>query len=344
MNKKTTSKVWDWINKGSTILVIIFILFLIGLFFFKFDNLQQILQGRLDLETDYEPEKKSSCTRYDIAQEFRNAYGDANIDNLKNGCTLLNGVWKEEHDELSCFWNPNVGTVNCDSESSQILEDYCENDLKANWHCDNSIAFSGCLCRKYPPSNWNDDDDDNGDGDDGDDNGDDGDGGDTGWTPYENANLFVTSRTHNGEWFNGIVTASEECQDMADNAGLSGTWKAAMSSGRSYLKDIVPNQMWFLVDGTMVATNTDNLFNGALNAQIRMDENGNVLSLHSKAWTGTLSDGRGSFDTCSNWYQSGSDRLGTVGATSAMSGAWLDIGDYPCNHEFHWYCYRDDRF
>lgn len=116
--------------------------------------------NKLDIEladSEYEPiipDKEISCEYYDIAQEYRNAYGNAAIDALIGNCDAIGGVMTETNSELSCYWMAGSGTIDCDSTVSVRFESFCENTLLADFTCDNSIAYYGCQCEERLPSTW----------------------------------------------------------------------------------------------------------------------------------------------------------------------------------------------
>ena len=126
-----------------------------------------IVNGDVDLDEDYEPEETyTSCTEYDIAEEYRNALGTTNYLAFITGCNNNGGIFTSQANQVSCYWDPAVGTIDCNTATMGALEMFCEDTLHATWYCDNSIAFVGCLCRTGVPSAW-----DTGEGD-GQDNGD----------------------------------------------------------------------------------------------------------------------------------------------------------------------------
>jgi len=118
-------------------------------YFFGDDFIQADLE-----DPTYEPPVFDSCSDYDISQEFRTAFGTDNIDLIETSCINRGGIWREFKDEMGCYWNPALGSTNCTNVGQIILSDYCEDKLLANWECDNTIAYTGCLCKTGLPDQW----------------------------------------------------------------------------------------------------------------------------------------------------------------------------------------------
>jgi hypothetical protein len=146
-----------------TVLIVILIIILIislgliaGLFFgfidlslFSNDLLDSSIPESLEL-----PEPKDSCSSYNIPEEFRNSIGSPTINAIQASCNGLSGIWTEEYNEMSCWWNPIVEPDICDSDAEAILENFCEEGLKATWTCNKFDAFIGCLCNENAPGGW----------------------------------------------------------------------------------------------------------------------------------------------------------------------------------------------
>jgi hypothetical protein len=68
----------------------------------------------------------------------------------------LDGVWTLDNNELSCYWDSTVGSVDCDGVGAALLRNYCEDTLLGEWTCDMSLAYLGCTCGESVPPAWND--------------------------------------------------------------------------------------------------------------------------------------------------------------------------------------------
>jgi len=163
-------------------------------------------------------------------------------------------------------------------------------------------------------------------------------------TPY--LTVFVTSTTHRGN-LGGVSGADNKCQDLAENAGLVGTFKAWISSG-----SISPAQSWsaptpdlpyYLPDGTTkVADGWEHLFNAKYNEfhhAIDQNENGQTVTEAFQAWTNTNWNGnRASTDDCDGWRSSGSSSQGKFGGVQDKDHYWSWKGAVNCNWEIRLYC------
>ena len=122
--------------------------------------------------------------------------------------------------------------------------------------------------------------------------------------------IFVTSSTYNGD-LGGLAGADQKCQDHADTAGLPGTFKAWLSDNSISAKDRLTHstEPYGLVNGFLVATDWDDLTDGALYRPINVDEHGNTVT-QSSVWSLTSSDGTQMNtihpqEACFDWLWSG---------------------------------------
>jgi hypothetical protein len=156
--------------------------------------------------------------------------------------------------------------------------------------------------------------------------------------------VFVTNETFLSGGapglLNGLADADQKCQDRAQAASLSGTYKAWLSDG---LTDAASRHRhatsaYVLVDQTVVAMNWADLTDGTLAHAIDKDEHGNPTS-GAAVWTGTTTAGTAVADgSCSNWFSSvGTGRRGT---SSATNGEWTDLSDGDCSTPARLYCFE----
>jgi hypothetical protein len=131
--------------------------------------------------------------------------------------------------------------------------------------------------------------------------------------------VFITSGYYTGN-MGGLSGADAICQRLASGAGLSGTYRAWLSSStvsaasRLYHSPVP----YVLVNGTIVANNWTDLTDGALTNQITTTERG-VYEPNS-VWTNTNSDGSLTGTSCSDWTSSGSTTSGTFGVPQGPYG------------------------
>lgn len=154
--------------------------------------------------------------------------------------------------------------------------------------------------------------------------------------------VFVSSQSHTGN-FGGVTGADSHCQNLANSAGLSGTFKAWLSGSTAssspasrFNQSSVP---YVLVDGTLIANDWGDLTDGSIQNPINLDEAGNPTTA-SMVYSYTRNDGTpGLFGSpshscyggdchCNNWTNSsgqGSPTPGSaVGQTTQTGNSWTD--------------------
>jgi hypothetical protein len=159
--------------------------------------------------------------------------------------------------------------------------------------------------------------------------------------------VFVTSKRYKGN-LGGVSGADDKCQDLADDAGLVGTFRAWISSG-----SISPAQSWstptidfpyYLADGTTkVADGWEHLFTARdyeLHHAINQNENGQTVTEAFQAWTNTNWNGKrvSTEDDCDGWSRSGTDWQGKFGGVQDTGHHWSWKGAVNCNWEIRLYC------
>jgi cysteine-rich repeat protein len=140
-------------------------------------------------------------------------------------------------------------------------------------------------------------------------------------------NVFAAGTLHDGN-FGGLVGADAWCQQLADNAGLPGTYMAWLSDdgGSPSTRFTQSAEPYTLVDGTVVADNWADLTDGSLDHAIDLDENGvtppagytGICAYTSTVWSNTTPSG-----TLLNASQ---DCGGWTGTGGSAWGRWTDVG------------------
>lgn len=362
-------------NNINTILLIVLIIVVIVFAYAFFTYYPSWIQNRkiTIVETEYEQPEFDSCVDYDIANEFREQYGSAEINTVMRLCeNTLGGNWTEDKAELSCYWDRSIGTIDCNQQGIKVMEDYCENGLLARWYCDNDIAFIGCLCKTSPPTEW-----------DGDQNGDEEDLCEDHWyweeedtwdrDPYEWCSQFncesgktcyakdewsvaeqnfkwicyckdeeseeLTVFVTNSMWVGavgGISGADEKCSVASHYAGLGDNFEAIISDDSMDAKNKIKDGTYVRVDGIKVADNKADLFDGTLDAPINVNENGNDITT-APVWTGTLWDGTNTINyNCNGWTWVSQN--GTLGNCQSTGSYWLSDIVESCEKSGHLYC------
>lgn len=311
---------------------------------------------------DYVPVSPSEdCYDYDIADEFRNAFGDVSINNWRTGCTGIGGEWRERDDELGCWWDPDAAVpIDCDSSNVRVLEFFCEQHLYADWFCDNDIAYAGCICDDDPPANWDADHDEEYDypcdwydtltgmecrgycpapdtsctvmpG--------------TDWCDCFSAEdlqegsalklrVFVTSASWTGP-MGGINGADEKCQHAAYYAGLGPNWEAIISDTRVSAVDRISDGAYVRLDGVRIASSKAELFTAPLDAPLNVNELGEPENAY--VWSGTFGNGLTTGNCCHDWGWIG--EVGTRGHSQRTDDGWLIVDRHAnCSLGGHLYC------
>ena len=137
--------------------------------------------------------------------------------------------------------------------------------------------------------------------------------------------VFVTSETFSGN-LNGIEGADQQCQSLAESAGLTGTFKAWLStripesSPSVRFTNTATAGPFLLVDDTVIATSWEDLTSGTLRAPINQTELG-VTITSELVWTNTLPDGTSARDSdCGGWHET--ITIGVAGRSSETDAEW----------------------
>jgi hypothetical protein len=156
--------------------------------------------------------------------------------------------------------------------------------------------------------------------------------------------IFVTSTVHTGN-LGGLAGADAICQTRANAGGLTGTYRAWLSSGASAATNRIHHYggVYFRigVNGPMrVASNWADLANGLDNVAIATDEFGVSAGSSAYAWTGTNADGTVDTSTtrCSDWTSADGNQTGLRGWTSAGVSDWTSNGSAACSASLRLYC------
>ena len=173
-----------------------------------------------------------------------------------------------------------------------------------------------------------------------------GDGGAGGGPDPSLRRVFVSSSVSDGD-LGGIIGADATCQDLADAAGLGGSWMSwtsdiSTSPSIRFEQATVP---YVLLDGTRIADNWTDLTDQTIAAPINVDEDGNTLSEVRRVWTNTLSSGlRSPADACSAFTTGVHDPAGNqagAGATDQTSDDWTLFSPFPrCDTMNSIYCFE----
>jgi hypothetical protein len=165
----------------------------------------------------------------------------------------------------------------------------------------------------------------------------------------QQAYMFVTSSTVVPGNLGGIEGGDSECQRLADNAGLPGTYMAWLSTTGINARDRVGEGGWMRTDGRpftyLLKTLADTAVSGYPTVYYppRIDEAGNDLgNVSTLVATGGNTDGTTLGDQCTGYTRTTGNLY--VGDASSGSYAWSYAQLVPggCSSPFHLYCFRSD--
>lgn len=153
--------------------------------------------------------------------------------------------------------------------------------------------------------------------------------------------VFVTTGMFNGN-MGGLAGADAQCQSEASQAGLSGVYKAWLSTLASPASDRLAHSdvPYRRIDTTQVAFNWTELTDGAIEKGIQLTTAGTGVPFTSGVWTGTLSNGNAAGKDCRNWTDASEGQAGVNGIVSGVGGTWSDNGAASCSTFRRLYCFQ----
>ena len=153
--------------------------------------------------------------------------------------------------------------------------------------------------------------------------------------------VFASSLTYVGDFFGGVNGGDAECQSLATNAGLSGTWMAWLSAGGQDSPNFrfTKGSFWELVTGEIVADSWSDLVDHTLDHAIDRTETGDPAPTTS-IWTGTLGAGGSANIDCSKWTDGTGQLQGIVGNSTATDLTWTAFSGSTCNIAYSIFCFE----
>lgn len=141
----------------------------------------------------------------------------------------------------------------------------------------------------------------------------------------------------------GIAAADAICQDEADRAGRTGTFKAllATSAAGALSRFSLAGDAWVRPDGVLVWESTATAPSATSLAPLAIDAWGDPLPAGGVAWTGAENLGAASGSTCGDWSQARSDLFAPVANAGRAGPFWLKDGPIPCNFTARLLCLED---
>jgi hypothetical protein len=160
--------------------------------------------------------------------------------------------------------------------------------------------------------------------------------------------MFVTSTTHNAA-LGGLAGADSICTGRAQAAGLSGTYRAWLSTSTVDAKDRLGSASgWVRPDGKPVFNRVADIASNRFFYPARIDESGTDAG-SVWVWTATYSDGtRISYSdstTCADFTSAIPDPTRHVysGLSSSVGVLFTDRNLLNCDSELNLYCFGIDR-
>jgi hypothetical protein len=154
--------------------------------------------------------------------------------------------------------------------------------------------------------------------------------------------FFVTSvGSGDGGNLGGLMAADRHCQALAEAAGATaeGHWHAYLSQAAAgntpaaNARDRIGSGPWFNVEGSLIASNVDDLHLDLNNIRkpTALDENGNQINgsgdspnqhdvLTGSDSQGRVARGNANLTTCGNWTDGSDDMHTVVGHTDRLGG------------------------
>jgi hypothetical protein len=165
----------------------------------------------------------------------------------------------------------------------------------------------------------------------------------------EHKTVFVTKGLYGGK-LGGIIGADAICQAEAAEGGLlTGTYKAWLSDSikspsTRFTRSQVPYK---LVEGSIVATDWDDLTDGRIKHSINITATGDLMT-NRVVWTNTNYDGTPlnrsadpSEDSCNQWSSEEAGKLGTLGSCQKTDDKWTwTKRGVSCNSPSLLYCFE----
>jgi hypothetical protein len=145
----------------------------------------------------------------------------------------------------------------------------------------------------------------------------------------------------------GTIDLDSRCQSYATASGLSGNWKVLISDTSQ--GGGPRNRMSFnwgtlkRIDGTVLATSWDDLWDGNISAPLNLDSNGIARTGNVRTGSTAVGQVNSGVGTCGDWTTT-SSVLTTYGLSTGTGNTWLQNESERCDRNgwgSHFYCYQD---
>lgn len=161
--------------------------------------------------------------------------------------------------------------------------------------------------------------------------------------------VFLTTQSWSAAEMGGIAGADAKCVAAADAKNLGGTYKAWIGTGASYpSKDFYgSDQPYLRPDGTMVALDFNDLFDGFLDAPIMFTldlvEPAPTMMCPNAVWTNVRETGiYQASQACQSFTGSMNNEIAVTGNWTAVDGTWTEGCFDACTSSHPLYCFQQD--
>ncbi|MDP1602252.1 MAG: DUF1554 domain-containing protein [Legionella sp.] len=153
---------------------------------------------------------------------------------------------------------------------------------------------------------------------------------------------FVTSTSSDGN-LGGLTGGNAICQTRADSVGLTGVWRAWLSTAvvnasTNILYDSSITYVRSSQTSTVIAP-PGTLLSGTL-ATTFFTETGVAPPGGVEVHTGTLQNGTNAGNNCINWTSGVAANAGLVGKTTETNAGWTNTGLSACDFPARLYCFQ----
>ena len=158
--------------------------------------------------------------------------------------------------------------------------------------------------------------------------------------------MFVTSATKPPKDIGGLLGGDTWCNDLAQAAGLDGTYRAWLSSSNESAKTRLAEKRargWYRADGKPFADTIDDLTSGRIYYPPRVTETGMDIGeagnnlVATGTWASGAADGGAVFGDCTGFTADGATLYGFL---DAAGGLWTDNeNSESCATPMHIYCF-----
>lgn len=159
--------------------------------------------------------------------------------------------------------------------------------------------------------------------------------------------VFVSNNRYSPDQFGSFSGADSLCQQLAQQAGLSGIWQSWTSDRVNSIADRICQSIspYVLLNGNRVANDWADLADGTLQNFINVDENGNIVSSGFDVWTHTKFNGitggeNGASTACADWTTTDTTIRAGTGRADSITSTWTESASTRCSTQARVFCFE----